>query len=242
MMRKILLWGCVPFLLASCGSGSSVELKTQNDSLSYALGLSYGEYMGQLKSDFDIDSLNIDIIKSAMMDAMDSTRTLSMDIESAGQLFNSVIEAKQAGKKAEQNKQFEGNIEKGKAFLASNKSQEGVVETASGLQYKITKPSGKSEKPKATDFVGVHYTLKNLNGEISESSLQQGKPVEFPLDQVIPGWTEGIQLLSVGDEATLYVPQELAYGDRGGRKVEPYSTLIFEVQLICIGEGCTTKK
>lgn len=109
------------------------------------------------------------------------------------------------------------------------------------MQYKITKPSGKSEKPKATDFVGVHYTLKNLNGEIIESSLQQGKPVEFPLDQVIPGWTEGIQLLSVGDEATLYVPQELAYGDRGGRKVEPYSTLIFEVQLICIGEGCTTK-
>ena len=72
MMRKILLWGCVPFLLASCGSGSSVELKTQNDSLSYALGLSYGEYMGQLKSDFDIDSLNIDIIKSAMMDAMEN--------------------------------------------------------------------------------------------------------------------------------------------------------------------------
>jgi len=238
-MKKILIWGSIPFLLASCGSGGSVDLKTQNDSLSYALGLSYGEYMGQLKSDFDIDSLNIDIIKSAMMDAMDSTRKLSMDIETAGQLFNGVIEAKQSAKKSEQNKQFEGNIAKGKEFLANNKTQEGVKETATGLQYRITKPSGKSEKPKSTDIVGVHYTLKTINGDVIESSLQAGKPVEFPLDQVIPGWTEGIQLLNVGDEAILFVPQELAYGDRGGRKVEPYSTLIFEVQLICIGEGCT---
>jgi FKBP-type peptidyl-prolyl cis-trans isomerase len=241
-MKKILFLGALPFVLASCGgSSSSVDLKTQNDSLSYAFGLQFGQYLSQLQTELDVDSLNVDMIKEAMKDQMDSTRAFAMDMASAEEVLNRVLGAKQKAKKAEQNKKFEANIEKGKAFLANNKGQQGVMETATGLQYKITKTSGKSEKPKASDIIGVHYTLKNIDGAVIESSLQEGKPVEFPLNQVIPGWTEGMQLLNVGDEATLYVPQELAYGDKGQRDIEPYSTLIFEVQLICIGEGCTTK-
>ena len=241
-MKKFLFLGALPFILASCGGGSStVDLKTQNDSLSYAFGLQFGQYLSQLQTELDVDSLNIDMIKEAMKDQMDSTRKFAMDMTAAEEVLNRVLGAKQKEKKAEQNKKFEANIEKGKSFLASNKTQPGIMETATGLQYKITKTSGKSEKPKASDIIGVHYTLKNIDGTVIESSLQEGKPVEFPLDQVIPGWTEGMQLLNVGDEATLFVPQELAYGDRGQRDIEPYSTLIFEVQLICIGKDCTTK-
>ena len=124
--------------------------------------------------------------------------------------------------------------EKGEAFLKENASKDGVKTTASGLQYKITK-EGAGKSPKATDTVVVHYAGKLLDGTEFDSSIKRGEPATFPLNRVIPGWTEGLQLLKEGGKATLYIPSKLAYGERGaGGKIGPNETLIFEVELIKI--------
>ena len=123
-------------------------------------------------------------------------------------------------------------LEKGEKFLAENKSKEGVKTTESGLQYKITK-EGEGKSPKATDSVLVHYEGKLLDGTVFDSSIKRKEPISFPLNRVIPGWTEGLQLLKEGGKAILYIPSKLAYGSRGaGGAIGPDETLIFEVELI----------
>src|SRR3954453_17824452 len=125
-------------------------------------------------------------------------------------------------------------LEKGEKFLAENKSKEGVKTTASGLQYKITK-EGTGKSPAATDRVLVHYEGKTIDGKIFDSSIKRGEPIAFPLNGVIPGWTEGLQLIKEGGKAILYIPSKLAYGSRGaGGAIGPDETLIFEVELIKI--------
>jgi FKBP-type peptidyl-prolyl cis-trans isomerase FkpA len=129
----------------------------------------------------------------------------------------------------------ESPIEKGEKFLAENKSKEGVKTTASGLQYKITK-EGAGKSPAATDRVLVHYEGKLLDGTVFDSSIKRGEPIAFPLNRVIPGWTEGLQLIKEGGKAILYIPSKLAYGPGGtpGGPIGPNETLIFEVELIKI--------
>ena len=125
-------------------------------------------------------------------------------------------------------------LEKGEKFLAENKTKEGVKTTASGLQYKITK-EGTGKSPAATDTVLVHYEGKLLDGSVFDSSIKRGEPISFPLNRVILGWTEGLQLIKEGGKATLYIPSKLAYGPRGaGGAIGPDETLIFEVELIKI--------
>jgi FKBP-type peptidyl-prolyl cis-trans isomerase len=126
-------------------------------------------------------------------------------------------------------------IEKGERFLAENKSKEGVKTTATGLQYKITK-EGTGKSPAATDKVLVHYEGKLLDGTVFDSSIKRGEPIAFPLNRVIPGWTEGLQLVKEGGKAILYIPSALAYGISGtpGGPIGPNETLIFEVELIKI--------
>jgi FKBP-type peptidyl-prolyl cis-trans isomerase FkpA len=126
-------------------------------------------------------------------------------------------------------------LEKGEKFLAENKSKEGVKTTASGLQYKITK-EGSGKSPAASDRVLVHYEGKLLDGTIFDSSIKRGEPIAFPLNRVIPGWTEGLQLMKEGGEAILYIPSKLAYGPSGtpGGPIGPNETLIFEVKLLKI--------
>jgi FKBP-type peptidyl-prolyl cis-trans isomerase len=122
--------------------------------------------------------------------------------------------------------------EEGTVFLEQNKSREGVKITPSGLQYTITQ-EGTGKSPKATDNVTVHYTGKLVDGTIFDSSVQRGQPASFGLSQVIPGWTEGLQLLKEGGKAILYIPYNLGYGEQGaGGQIPPYATLIFEVELI----------
>ncbi len=125
--------------------------------------------------------------------------------------------------------------EKGEKFLAENKTKEGVKTTASGLQYKITK-EGTGKSPAATDRVLVHYEGKLLDGTVFDSSIKRGEPIAFPLNRVIPGWTEGLQLIKEGGKAILYIPSKLAYGASGtpGGPIGPNETLIFEVELIKI--------
>jgi FKBP-type peptidyl-prolyl cis-trans isomerase len=122
--------------------------------------------------------------------------------------------------------------EEGTTFLEQNKTKEGVKTTASGLQYKIVQ-EGTGKSPKPTDNVTVHYTGKLIDGTVFDSSVQRGQPATFGLNQVIAGWTEGLQLLKEGGKAILYIPSELGYGERGaGGQIPPYSALIFEVELI----------
>ena len=123
-------------------------------------------------------------------------------------------------------------LEKGEKFLAENKTREGVKTTASGLQYKITL-EGKGKSPAATDTVLVHYEGRLLSGTVFDSSIKRNEPISFPLNRVIPGWTEGLQLIKEGGKAILYIPSKLAYGTRGaGGSIGPDETLIFEVELL----------
>jgi FKBP-type peptidyl-prolyl cis-trans isomerase len=127
-------------------------------------------------------------------------------------------------------------LEKGEKFLKENASKEGVKTTASGLEYKIVK-EGAGKSPKATDTVLVHYRGTLLDGTEFDSSYKRNQPISFPLNGVIPGWTEGLQLLKEGGKAFLYIPAKLAYGERGtpGGPIGPNETLIFEVELLKVG-------
>ena len=124
-------------------------------------------------------------------------------------------------------------IAAGKKFLEENKLKEGVITTESGLQYEVIK-MGKGAKPTATDKVKVHYHGTLTDGTVFDSSVDRGEPITFALNQVIPGWTEGVQLMPVGSKFRFYVPQELGYGARQAGSIPPYSTLIFEVELLGI--------
>jgi len=123
----------------------------------------------------------------------------------------------------------------GKDFLAENKQKPGIIETASGLQYEILKDTT-GMKPKATDQVTVHYTGKLINGSVFDSSVERGQPATFGLNQVIAGWTEGLQLMSPGSKYRFYIPSELGYGAAGQNGIPPHSVLIFDVELIGINQ------
>lgn len=128
------------------------------------------------------------------------------------------------------------NKQKGEEFLAANSQLEGVVTTDSGLQYKVLQPGTGQQHPTATDTVKVHYHGTLLDGTVFDSSVERGQPIEFGLHQVIKGWTEGLQLMVVGEKARLFIPSELAYGNRATGSIKPGSTLIFDVELLGINE------
>lgn len=126
------------------------------------------------------------------------------------------------------------NIELGNAFLAENKLKEGVTTTASGLQYQVLAAGDGTVHPKASDTVTVHYHGTLIDGTVFDSSVERGEPIGFPLNRVIKGWTEGVQLMVVGEKARFFIPSELAYGNRSAGKITGGSTLIFDVELISI--------
>lgn len=124
------------------------------------------------------------------------------------------------------------NVAAGKEFLATNKAKEGVMETASGLQYEILQKGDGNDHPSASSMVNVHYHGMLLDGTVFDSSVDRGEPISFPLNQVIRGWTEGVQLMVVGDKFRFFIPAELAYGNRATGKIKPGALLIFEVELL----------
>ncbi len=126
------------------------------------------------------------------------------------------------------------NIKLGSEFLATNKSEEGVIETASGLQYKVLSEGSGTEHPTASSKVKVHYHGTLLDGSVFDSSVDRGEPISFGLNQVIKGWTEGVQLMVVGDKTRFYIPSNLGYGNRPAGKVGPGALLIFDVELLAI--------
>lgn len=194
------------------------------DKLSYALGLS----MGQNFKGSGIRDLNIDDFASALRVVYGQGGEQQMSYDEAKQVvteFFTNLEKDAA----------DVNAKAGREFLAANAKQEGVHVTASGLQYQIVK-EGTGRKPGPNDVVTVHYTGRLIDGTVFDSSVERGEPATFAVGQVIPGWVEGLQLMSEGSAWRLFIPSELAYGPHGTGPIQPNSTLIFDVQLLKVGK------
>jgi FKBP-type peptidyl-prolyl cis-trans isomerase FklB len=206
----------------------AVVLKTQKDKASYGIGMNIGK---NLKRDaVDVDP---DLVSKGIKDAFSGGKTLMSDEEYRATMsaLQKEIREKQAGTArmaAEKNKK------EGEAFLAGNGKKEGVVTLPSGLQYKVLK-SGAGKTPKLTDTVETHYRGTRIDGTEFDSSYKRGQTATFPVNGVIPGWTEALQKMKEGDKWLLFVPSNLAYGERGaGRDIGPNATLLFEVELIAV--------
>lgn len=174
-------------------------------------------------------TMNYDILRQGLINGI-SKSDIVMNAEDARVYFNGTMEAIQA-KKLEAT--YGANKAAGAAFLAENAKKEGVVTTASGLQYEVV-VAGKGAMPVATDKVKVHYHGTLIDGTVFDSSVERGEPAEFGVNQVIKGWVEGLQLMPVGSKYKFYIPQDLAYGAQAQGKIVPFSTLVFEVELIAI--------
>lgn len=193
------------------------------DKLSYALGLS----MGQNFKGSGVDKLNADDFADALR-AVYGEGTPAMTYGEAKQVVQEYFTNLQA-------KAGEMNAKAGKEYLANNAKEEGVKVTESGLQYLVVK-EGNGKKPGPNDVVTVHYTGRLIDGTVFDSSVERGEPATFAVGQVIPGWVEGLQLMSEGSAYRLFIPSELAYGEHGTGPIQPNSTLIFDVQLLKVGK------
>lgn len=197
-----------------------MSFKTEEEKISYALGLSIG---GSLKQS-GVESLNAELFSEALQSVLSGTDA-KMQGDEANALLQDFFGAKQ--KAAE-----EAMTKVGKEFLAKNKLNEGIVELESGLQYKVL-TQGTGEKPTAADQVKCHYHGTLINGTIFDSSVERNEPAVFPVGGVIPGWVEALQLMEVGSKWQLFIPSDLAYGAQGaGGQIGPHETLIFEVELL----------
>lgn len=210
---------------ASCNAQTKMkkeDLKTELDTVSYSLGVNIGSNIKQQ----GVTKLNLNALMKGMEQALAGDSTWLNDQEAMNAIqgyFTKLTEAKGAeSKKA------------GEAFLAENGKKTGVTTTASGLQYEVIK-MGNGDKPLATDEVTVHYHGTTTDGQVFDSSKDRGEPATFPLNGVIAGWTEALQLMPKGSIFKLYLPSNLAYGERGaGEKIPPHAVLIFEVELLDI--------
>lgn len=199
------------------------------DQLSYALGLGIGHQLLQMNA----EGLNIDDFAQAIKDVMTGGE-LKMKEAEAQQMVQQFFAEQEALQQA-------ANAEKGKAakaegeqFLAENAKKEGVKTTASGLQYQVLR-DGNGKQPKATDQVECHYEGTLIDGTKFNSSYDRGQTATFPLNQVIAGWTEGLQLMHEGAKYRFFIPYQLAYGERGaGASIPPYAALIFDVELVAV--------
>src|SRR5713101_320693 len=222
MKRFILIVSASLLALPLFGQEKSPQLKDQKEKVSYAIGMNIGLNLSRQKVD-----INPDVLAAGIKDALAGKPQLTQDqVKDVMTQFEKDMEQKQkaAGEK---------NKADGAKFLEENKKKEGVKTTASGLQYKVEK-EGTGPQPKATDMVTVNYRGTLIDGKTEfDSSYKRGQPATFPLNGVIKGWTEGLQLMKVGSKYQFFVPPNLAYGERTvGPDIPPNSTLIFEVELL----------
>jgi FKBP-type peptidyl-prolyl cis-trans isomerase FklB len=219
-MKKIILtFGAAITLIANVFSQNPTTQKM--DSVSYSLGVLFAQnFKNGEKVNIDADAMS-----KGFADAMNGKEAI--DAAKANQIFSSFMqEASQ--------KKFAVAIEAGKKFLAENGKRPGVTTTASGLQYEIM-TAGTGAKPLATDKVTVHYHGTLLNGKVFDSSVQRGQSIDFPVNGVIQGWQEALQLMPMGSKWKVFIPSNLAYGERGaGADIGPHEALIFEVELLKI--------
>ena len=201
-----------------------MELKTENQKFSYGLGQSVG---GNFINEGFGEAFDLDGFVSGMSDAFAGTSVLSHEE------INEVIQKKVTELKSEAHK---GVKQDGENFLKENATKDGVTTLASGLQYAVVESGDASgTKPSASSSVTTHYTGRLIDGKVFDSSVQRGQPATFPVNGVISGWTEALQLMVPGDKWTLFIPSELAYGERGaGADIPPFSALVFDIELISV--------
>lgn len=223
MKNKLFILGiAVTFVACNQTSYKNVELNTQIDSVSYSLGISVAN---NLKSS-GFESIETQAVASAFSDVFEGNE-VKINEEDANILIQEYfVELSQ--------KKSQEAISAGQAFLDENAKKEGVTTTASGLQYEVL-TNGTGATPVETDQVTVHYHGTLVDGTVFDSSVERGQPATFPVNGVIPGWVEALQLMNVGSKYKLYIPSDLAYGERGaGGSIGPNETLIFEVELLSI--------
>lgn len=221
-MNKTIILAIAVLMLSSCdkkGGDSAAQIKTEIDSVSYA----YGQYMAMQIKRSEWEKLNPEMIKLAFNDFNEKGDSgMVFDMMAASQLLMNY----------DTKSQSKLNLKDGAEFLAKNKTAEGVKELPSGLQYKVMN-EGTGAMPTTSDTVICNYVGRLLSGKVFDAS-EEGKPATFSVNQVIPGWTEALQLMKVGSKWTLYVPSNLAYGNEGNEVIPPGSSLIFEVELVDI--------
>ena len=197
------------------------------DKVSYALGLGIGSQL----ADMGARDLNIDDFASAIKDMLNGKKPLIGNTE-AQQIVQQFFQEQEQKQRAQAAEKHKVEKQKGEDFLAANAQKEGVVTLPSGLQYQVLH-EGDGRKPKATDSVKCHYEGMLVDGTLFDSSIQRGEPATFPLNGVIAGWTEGLQLMQEGAKYRFFIPYHLGYGERGaGSSIPPFSALVFDVELI----------
>ncbi|MEX2367323.1 MAG: FKBP-type peptidyl-prolyl cis-trans isomerase [Pseudohongiellaceae bacterium] len=205
----------------------SVELESAEARAGYSIGVNIGM---NLESQGIASNVDVDALMSGIADGLSGNLQLSEEqIVSAIEEFSQKLEAEAMA-------QVEQQSQAGQQFLAENATREGVMTTDSGLQYMVLEEGSDASAPSpaASDTVNVHYHGTLVDGTVFDSSVDRGEPITFPLNGVIPGWTEGLQLMQVGDKYRFFIPANLAYGEAGAGPIGPNSTLIFEVELLGI--------
>ncbi|MFK8008956.1 MAG: FKBP-type peptidyl-prolyl cis-trans isomerase [Saprospiraceae bacterium] len=240
-MKKLLYFIPMALLFAACdggaaGGGKNLPMTNQNDSTSYAYGTMVADNLKQIKEDVGEEhAINLDLFTNGIRDAVaDNPKLTKEEADKVMKAFGQMAQAAAQKKKQEEDLK---NVGLGQAYLAENKVKEGVQVTPSGLQYKIIK-EGTGAQPVATDDVTVHYTGKLIDGTVFDSSVQRGQPASFNVSGVIPGWTEGLQMMKEGAKYEFYIPSDLGYGPQGNPRggIAGNSVLVFDVELIKIGK------
>lgn len=203
--------------------------ESEDERLSYSLGVAYGQSIAQEYPELDVDTFT-----DAIRDIIEGNEPAMSPDEMTATLSKFQQEAL-AARQAEAEEMAESNLAEGQAFLAENAEREEVTTTDSGLQYEVLE-SGDGESPGPSSHVEVHYEGTLIDGTIFDSSLERGQPLSFRVDQVIEGWQEALQLMSVGDAWMLFIPPELGYGAQGQGPIGPNETLIFRVELLDVME------
>lgn len=212
---------------------AEIKLDTREAKISYSIGVNIGN---DIKRSFERQGVEVTpaILAKGIKDALSDSEKLMSDEEMMQLLtaFQQEMREKMAAQSAKKNESSDANKAAGEAFLAKNRSREGVVSLPSGLQYEVIQ-AGTGKSPSATDTVEVHYKGTLIDGKEFDSSYKRGQPATFPVNGVIKGWTEALQLMKEGAKWKLYIPSDLAYGSRGaGSDIGPNSTLVFEVELL----------
>ena len=209
---------------------ANTALKTDKEKISYMIGMDMARGLEQIKDDVDIK-----VVEQALEDEM-AGRPMLLTKEQALEVRKDYMKKRQEGRAEQRKQDAEKNKTEGEAFLKENKAKPGVKTTESGLQYEVIK-EGTGPKPKPTDRVSVNYTGTKIDGTEFDSSAKRNKPATFPVSGVIKGWSEGLQLMSVGSKYKFFIPADLAYGERGPGKIGPDATLIFDVELLSIEDA-----
>jgi FKBP-type peptidyl-prolyl cis-trans isomerase FkpA len=240
-MKRVFILSLIMCVIAACGLSEANEspdvakifskklnLESQKQKASYAIGYNMGKSLRPISSEIDLF-----IVLQGLVDGEGGDEKAQLDLEEIQKVLMEFQGAMRQKIKEKKMKEGEKNKVEGEKFLAENAKKEGVKVTESGLQYTIIK-EGSGPHPKATDVVNVHYKGMFLDGKEFDSSYSRGKPATFPLNRVIKGWTEGLQLMKVGAKWKFFIPSEIAYGERGKGEIGPNAALIFEVELLGI--------